>query len=99
MNRPTAGRQKRPLEHVVGPAPALEKPDLRIIRTVYAANAEFGMPYLPAPRQWKRAAVLAKNGMLKAARMKVWPPSEGCDGYTVTQAGIDAYNAVMRSNA
>lgn len=100
MSRTNAGRQKRPLEHVVGPATAaLEKADMKLIRDTYAMTAEFQMPFLPGPKQWERAAGLAERGLLKCHDLKIFPPTPGCDGYSVTQAGIDAYNDALRSNA
>lgn len=78
----------------------LERPDLRIIREVYCANAEFGldMPYMVSPRSMKRAKALAELGLLKAHNVKMFPNPEGWDGFSVTQAGIDAYNSALRSN-
>lgn len=73
----------------------LSKGDRLIIRQVYHAYAEFGMPFLLSPKWWKRADALAKRGLLKAAGLKIMPPSPGCDGYLPTDAGIDAYNAAL----
>lgn len=100
MSSAKAERQKRPLEHVVGPAADMElqKADMKLIRETYAMTAEFQMPFLPGPKQWNRAAALAERGLLKCHELKIFPPTPGCDGYSVTQAGIDAYNAALRSN-
>lgn len=93
-------RQECPMQPVVGPAnAAVEKADMKLIRDTYAMTAEFQMPFLPGPKQWKRAAALAERGLLKCHELKIFPPTPGCDGYSVTQAGIDAYNAALRSNA
>lgn len=83
----------------------LQRMDLLLIREVYVANDEFrnddgvSIPYLPRPAQFKRAAKLASAGLLKAHDLKIMPSQEGMDGYTVTEAGIDAYNAALTPNA
>lgn len=76
----------------------LESADMTVIRQVYAAQVQFGgTPFLPARKWWKRAKALAERGLLKAGNLNIVPREEGCDGYTVTESGIDAYNAQIRA--
>jgi len=74
---------------------------LQVYRYNVAAVEQWGMPpgtpFLPAPTRQKRAKALAAVGLLKPGKTDLQPNPEGWDSYTITQEGIDAYNAAMRT--
>lgn len=73
----------------------LGKQDMRIILCVHQATMKFGIPFLPPPSMWKRAAKLEESGVLEA-KSRPAPTQPGCAGYVVTDHGIDAYNAALK---
>ena len=97
-----------PLDETPAPAPVpveavpLETADLRVLLRVYHANVhaiEIGMPagtpFLFDGRSWKRARALCVSGHLKLHDVGMAPPIESLVPVTITQAGIDAYNAAI----
>ncbi len=73
--------------------------DLQILLQVYRGNFlanEMGMPkgtpYLYSGRSWKRVRALCASGHLKLHDMGLCPLDEMVP-VTITNAGIDAYNA------
>lgn len=77
----------------------LKPMEMRLLREVHEANARFGIPHLPSPSAWKRAAHLAEIGFLKRHDLRIVPPSPGADGYSITDAGVAAYNANLQPNS
>ena len=77
----------------------LKPMEMRLLYEVYEANACFGIPHLPSASAWKRAARLADAGLLKRHDLRIVPPSPGADGYSITEAGITAYNENLQPNA
>jgi hypothetical protein len=74
----------------------LSKTDLRLIRQTYWANHDYGVPFLPAIRWHKRAKALADRGLLTAHETGAVPLTDWAKySFSVTQAGIDAYNAAQ----
>ena len=72
--------------------------EMRLLREVYEANARFGIPYLPSASALKRSARLADDGLLKRHDLRIVPPQLGADGYSITSAGMAAYNANLQPN-
>jgi len=80
--------------------PGLGKTDLQVLLHVYQANAHavriglpVGTPYLYSGRSWRRARALCASGHLQLHDVGLLPPTETLVPVTITQAGIDAYNA------
>lgn len=73
---------------------AMDSVDMRVFRQIHSAQAEFRMPFLPAAKWWKRCKKMAEAGFL-AATTPVFPAEEGAAGYTVTSAGVVAYDAAV----
>lgn len=80
------------------PTMKLEKADMTILRQVYEANAAFEMPFLPAFRKWKRANELLKRGLLSGEGPNDPKSPVIAGGYTITAAGIEAYNASISTS-
>lgn len=79
-----------------------DKIDLRVLLRVYQANAHavqiglpVGTPFLFDGRSWRRARALCASGLLKLHDVGMSPPIESWVPVTITQAGIDAYNAAI----
>jgi len=82
--------------------PALDKADLSVLLRVYRANVQavqlgmpVGTPFLFDGRSWRRARALCASGHLRLHDIGQAPPTESLVPVTVTQAGIDAYNAAL----
>lgn len=87
--------------------PKLDDVDLKLLAHVFYANAQTvqmgmpaGTPYLYSGRSWRRVRALCDAGLLKLHTIvKLSPPIESLVPVTITQAGIDAYNATVAQSA